>query len=69
MLIDQLLLTLAVKDNCEIIKTLDHSSQLESVGQVNSYRDMLLSHLIQENILQIDILIHGLFLLVDTEIR
>jgi len=60
MLVYQLLFTLAVENDGEVVKALYQSPKLETICQVNGNGNMLFPDLIQENILQINITFHNL---------
>ena len=50
MLINKVLLSIGVKNDCIVVESLHHALELESVSDVDSYRDPVLSCLIQENV-------------------
>jgi hypothetical protein len=59
MLINQLLLSVGIKNNGKIVKPLYHALKLKAIGKVYSNSYVFLPHLIQKYILQIDIsLVH-----------
>lgn len=59
MLVYELLLAFTVKHHGKIVKPPDHTPELETIGQIYRNGDVFLPHLVQEDILKIDIFVHG----------
>jgi len=58
MFVNHLLPAFAVDNNRKIIERLDMASNLETIGQVDRYRNAFLAELIQKRILNINRFVH-----------
>ena len=51
MLVDEVLLAVGIKYHRIIVKALDNALELKPIGNVYSYRDLVLSCLVKEHVL------------------